>query len=84
MMKKLLCFSLLIALSGCVDREPSSSNVEWMNDCDRHFSYDSREKNACKERVKNHEAIDSHTGTVLVNPENAVNDTEIQTHKSRD
>lgn len=83
-MKKILCLFLVALAAGCADRPATTNSLAWTNNCEKHFSYDSRELNNCKDRVAQHETVRDHAGQVVVNPENAINETEIETHKSRD
>lgn len=77
----------LLALSACVERPVS--DCRWMNECDKHFSYDSRENARCKERQKTiacqgqAQSFDAGTGHVTMTPRGADMPTEEGLHKDK-
>jgi uncharacterized lipoprotein NlpE involved in copper resistance len=82
MKKSIILLSLsIVALAGCSSNQ--SRNDSWADNCEKHFSYNARELETCKNRVANHEKISAHAGSVVLNPDNATNTGEVETHKSR-
>lgn len=86
-MKKILIPSVLL-LAACAERP--GSDTSWSNDCDKHFSYNSREHAQCLARVKDQQkeaemgsCCDGEQDSVRVEKENAESGTSKYIGKDR-
>lgn len=70
----------LLALAGCANK--SAPDNGWMDNCERNFSYDSRESALCKERVSKYHSTPV-VGVVVVDPGSATAPSEEGMHKDK-
>ena len=81
---KITKFLPILALAGCANQPMVH---DWTTDCERNFSYDSRELAACKERLAEHKDVKNapvqQSNSVGVDPDNTENPTESSLTKGK-